>query len=98
MNVGTCVIKLRLPENDNLKGKRHVVKSISERVRHRFNVSIAEVDDNHLWQIITLGISCTSNDSRHANEMLSKVVDYIDQIRGDAEFLDYQMEIITALS
>ena len=97
MNIGVCLIKLQLPENDNLKGKRHVVKSISDRVRNRFNVSIAEVADNHLWQIISLGISCTSNDSRHVNEMLSKVVEYIDNIRGDAEMLDYQIEIITAL-
>ncbi len=98
MNVGTCIIKLRLPENDTLKGKRHVVKSISDRVRNRFNVSIAEVEDNNLWQINILGISCTSNDARHANEVLSKVVQYIDNIRGDAEMLDYQIEIISALT
>ena len=98
MNVGTCLIKLRLPENDTLKGKRHVVKSISDRVRNRFNVSIAEVEDNNLWQINILGISCTSNDARHANEVLSKVVQYIDNIRGDAEMLDYQIEIISALT
>ena len=99
IHIGACRIKLRLPENDNLKGKRHVVKSVIARVRDRFNVSIAEVDDNDVWQLITLGIGCVSNDSRHANEVLSKVVSYIESISNDsdAEFLDYEIEIIPVL-
>ncbi|MBI2846974.1 MAG: DUF503 domain-containing protein [Chloroflexi bacterium] len=97
MNIGACIVRLRLPENQSLKGKRQVLRSITTRVRNKFNVSVAEVDDNHLWQIMTLGITCVSNDSRHANEMLSKVVDYIDAIRGDAQILDFQMELMNAL-
>lgn len=96
MNVGIGRIQLRLPENDSLKGKRHTLRSVIDRVKGRFNVSIAEVDDNDRWRLITLGVTCVSNDSRHANEMLSRVVDYIDSIRGDAELLDYQVEILTA--
>ncbi len=96
MNVGVGRIQLRLPENDSLKGKRHTLRSVIDRVKGRFNVSIAEVDDNDRWRLITLGVTCVSNDSRHANEMLSRVVDYIDSIRGDAELLDYQVEILTA--
>ncbi len=97
MNIGTCKISLRLPENDNLKGKRRVLQSITSRVKNRFNVAIAEVEDNDRWQIITIGISCVSNDARHANSVLSNVVDYIDSIRGDAEMVDYQLEILEAL-
>ncbi len=96
MNVGVGRIQLRLPENDSLKGKRHTLRSVIDRVKGRFNVSIAEVDDNDRWCLITLGVTCVSNDARHANEMLSRVVDYIDSIRGDAELLDYQVEILTA--
>ena len=94
MNVGVCSIRLRIPENGSLKGKRSVFRSISSRVRSRFNVSIAEVEDNDRWQLLTLGVSCVSNDSRHVNEMLSRVVDYVQSIRGDAELMDYSVEIL----
>ncbi len=86
-----------LPENHSLKGKRQVVRSLTDRVRQRFNVSVAEVEDNDLWQRVTLGISCVSNDGSHANEMLSEVVGYIERDRGDLELLDYQVEILAGL-
>ncbi len=95
MNVGTLRVRLRLPENGSLKGKRKIVKSISSRVGNKFNVSVAEVDDLDHWQAVTLGMACVSNDGRHANEMLSKLMDYIEIIRGDAEVLSYEIEIIT---
>ena len=94
MNVGVCRIKLRLPENMSLKGKRQVLKSITSRVKNRFNVSIAEVDSNDLWQLATLGISCVSNSSRQTDEVLSKVVDFVTQGRFDVEVLDYEVEIL----
>ncbi len=94
MHIGVCAIQLRLPENGSLKGKRSVVRSLCSRVRSRFNVSIAEVEDNDRWQLLTLGVSCVSNDPRHANEMLSKVVDYVQSIRVDVELLDYSLEVI----
>jgi len=97
MNIGACKVRLRLPENDNLKGKRQTSKSIIERVKNRFNVSIAEVDDHEMWQVITLGVTCVSTSSQHANEVLSKVVDFIDKSRLDVEMLDYDMEILHAL-
>ena len=97
MNIGVCRIRLRLPENGTLKGKRQVYRSVSSRVRHRFNVSIAEVEDNDQHQLLTLGVSCVSNDSRHANEILSHVVDYVHSLRSDAEVLDYELEIITGV-
>ena len=94
MNIGVCKITLRLPENLSLKGKRQVVKSITSRVKNQFNVSVAEVDDNDLWQLATLGVSCVSNSKRHANEVLSKVVDFIANSRFEAELLDYEIEIL----
>ena len=94
MNVGICQVKLRFPENLSLKGKRQILKSITTRLRNKFNVSVAEVGDNDLWQLATLGISCVSNDRRHANEMLSRVVDFIVNSRFEAEILDYEIEII----
>ena len=96
MNIGACVIKFRLPENGSLKGKRQVSKSIIERVKNRFNVSIAEVEDHDRWRTLALGITCVSTSGPHANEMLSKVVDFIQNGRFDVELLDYEVEIIHA--
>ena len=95
MHVGICHIRLRIPENGSLKDKRRVVKAITSRAANKFNIAIAEIDDNDLWQIATLGISCVSNDSRHANQVLSKVVNFISDPRFDVEVLDYSIEIIS---
>ena len=97
MNIGVCKVRLRLPENETLKGKRQILKSVTDRVKNRFNVSIAEVDDQELWQLVTLGITCVSTTPQHANEVLSKVVAFIEKSRFDAEMLDYEVEIIHAL-
>lgn len=94
MNVGTCRVRLRFPENLSLKGKRRILKSITTRLRSKFNVSVAEVDDNDLWQLATLGISCVSNNKRYTNEVLSKSMDFIVNGRFDVEMLDYEIEIL----
>ena len=94
MNVGVCKISLRLPENLSLKGKRRVLKSIITRVGNKFSVSVAEIDDQELWQLATLGICCVSNNSRYTNEILSKVVDFIANSRFEIELLDYEIEIL----
>jgi uncharacterized protein YlxP (DUF503 family) len=97
MNVGSCRVKLRFPENLSLKGKRQVVKSVTTRLRSKFNVSVAEVDDNDLWQLATLGIACVSNNKRYTNEVLSKAVDFIINGRFELEIVDYEIEILTVL-
>ncbi len=95
MNIGVCKISLRIPENLSLKGKRQVVKSITSRIQNKFNVSVAEVDDNDLWQIATIGVCCISNDAKFSNQVLSKVVDFVGNGHFDVELLDYGIEIIT---
>ena len=97
MNVGALKVRLRLPENQSLKGKRQAVRSIIARVRNNFNVSIAEVEDQELWQVATLGVVFISNDTRYNNEVLSKVVNLIESIRGDVELLDYEIELLNSL-
>ena len=97
MNVGVCRLSLRLPENSSLKGKRRVLKSINSRVKNRFNVAVAEVDNEDAWQLATLGICCVSNNSRQTNEMISKVADFIIQSRFDVEILSYEIEIVPVL-
>ena len=94
MNVGICKVKLRLPDNLSLKGKRQVVKSVTARLKNKFNVSVAEVEDNDLWQLATVGICFVSNDQRFTNEVLSKAVEFVVNSQGDFEFLDYEIEIL----
>ncbi len=94
MNVGVCKVKLRLPDNLSLKGKRQVVKSVTARLKNKFNVSVAEVEDNDLWQLATVGICFVSNDKRFTNEVLSKAVEFVVNNQGDFELLDYEIEIL----
>ena len=96
MIVGVCRVSLRLPENSSLKGKRQVVRSLITRLRNKFNVAVAEVADNDRWQIATIGITCVSNDARHAQEMLDRVVSYIERTRLDAELIESEIEVSRA--
>ncbi|MYE55052.1 MAG: DUF503 domain-containing protein [Chloroflexi bacterium] len=70
MNVGVCKVRLQIPENQSLKGKRRVIASMSQRIRNRFGVAVAEVEDNESWQMATLGIAYVSSSVRHADEVL----------------------------
>ena len=92
MHVGVCRIELRLPENHSLKGKRQVIKSITTRIQNKFNVSVAEVDNQNLWQLATLGIACVSNHRRHADETLSNVLKFVVQNYPDVELLSSEIE------
>jgi len=94
MHVGVARVALHLPENSSLKGKRMVVKSVAQRVRNRFNVAVAEVDTQDAWQVATLGIVCVSDDPRHTNEVLSKVLEFIESERLDAEIGEVELELI----
>jgi hypothetical protein len=94
MNVGVCKLMLLLPENHSLKGKRQVLHSIITKVKNNYNVSIAEVADQDVWQRATLGITCVSNSAQQVNSVLSRVVDFISRGRFDLEVLDYEIEIV----
>lgn len=97
MHLGVCRIMLHLPESSSLKDKRQVARSLSARIRNKFNVAVAEVEDQELWQRLTLGVCCVSTDAAHANEMVSKVVAFVEESRRDLELLDYQTEIISGV-
>jgi uncharacterized protein len=78
MHIGTLTVVILLGEGSSLKDKRHVVKSLIETTRRKFNVSIAEIADLDLWRRATLGIAVVSNDAQHANRVLDKVLDYFE--------------------
>jgi uncharacterized protein YlxP (DUF503 family) len=94
MHIGVCTIDLRLPGNGSLKGKRSVVKSIVTRVSREFNVSVAEVDAQNLWQRAVLGVACVSSSADYAHGQLERVVQWIETHRPDVELLDYQIEML----
>jgi hypothetical protein len=93
MVVGTGKIKFRLFDTDSLKGKRKIVKSIIQRIRNNFNISVAETDfnDSHDW--LEIGFSMTGNDSRVMNSKLDKVINFADEL-GLAVIVDSRIEII----
>ncbi|HLI70859.1 MAG TPA: DUF503 domain-containing protein [Ktedonobacteraceae bacterium] len=94
MIVGVSEITLHLPESHSLKEKRQVVKSVIARVRNQFEVAIAEVSENDLWQIAKLGVSCVSNNRQHADEVLHHVRRYIEEARPDVVVTEADVEII----
>ena len=75
-----------------MKMKRMVVKSIKDRVRRKFNVSIAEVEKQDVWQRAVLGVVCVTNEKRAANRTLSKIISFIEQNRN-LFITDYEIEI-----
>ena len=93
MVVGICTIALALAENHDLKGKRQVLKSIKDRVRNRFNVSIAEVDDLDLWQRATLGVACVSKDRDMVERTLAHVATFVEGLNL-ASVEDVAVEIL----
>lgn len=94
MHVGVCTIDLRLPGNSSLKGKRRVIKSIVTRLSREFNVSVAEVDDQNVWQRAVLGVACVSSSASYAHGQLERVVQWIEEQRLDLELLDYEIEML----
>ena len=92
MVVGLANIDIHIPESGSLKSKRQLLKRIKDRVKNKFNVSIAEVGHNDLWQRTTIGVSVVANDKKFANQVLSKVVEQINKENG-VQILDYSIEI-----
>ncbi len=94
MHIGICTIELQLPGNTSLKGKRSVLKSIVTRVGREFNVSIAEVDDQDVWQRAVLGVGVVSNSAAYAHRQLERVVEWIESNRPDTVLLGYSIEML----
>jgi uncharacterized protein len=94
MIVGTARITLYLPENYSLKDKRQDLKSILARVINQYHVAAAEIADHDNWQRATIGVACVSSEGRHANEILSKVVNFIENNLQQGGLEDYEIEIL----
>lgn len=77
MTVGLCTVELFIPDGHSLKDKRRVLQSVKSRVRDKFNVSVAEVGEQDLWQRAILGLACVANESAHVNQVLDQAVNLI---------------------
>jgi uncharacterized protein YlxP (DUF503 family) len=94
MVVGTLKIEFRIQDNHSLNGKRRIVRSMVDRVKHRFNAAIAEVGANDNWQKIELGISTVGNDRRHVDSSLGNILAFLESLYL-AEIMNTEMEILS---
>jgi len=92
MILGTLEIRLVLRGARSLKDKRRVIKGLKDRLRGKFNVSVAEVDHQDVWQQATLAAAMVGTDRRYVNSVLSKLIDHVRRAPG-AELVDYELEM-----
>jgi uncharacterized protein YlxP (DUF503 family) len=93
MIVAAARITLLIPGNDSLKGKRQVVRSLIEKVRHKFGVAIAEVDSQDKWQRAELGLAVVGNDEKLLGKRLDQVMHFMEN-QHLAEIIDSHLELV----
>ncbi|HKY72722.1 MAG TPA: DUF503 domain-containing protein [Nitrospira sp.] len=75
--VGLCTIELIITHSQSLKDKRQVLLSLKDRLRRKFNLSVAEVEAQELWQKAVLALACVANDGRHVNQVLDQALNLV---------------------
>ncbi len=93
MVVGALMLTLHLPESGSLKAKRKVVRSITDRVRARFNAAAAEVGANDLWQRIELGFAVCGNQTSFVGRQLDEIGRFVERL-ALAEVVDVRIEVL----
>ena len=93
MLIGVCTVDLHLPESGSLKNKRLILKSLKDRIKKNFNVSISEIDHHDLWQRSLLGIAIVTTEVQFAHKVMAKVVDFI-RSEPRVVLIDYEVEIL----
>jgi uncharacterized protein YlxP (DUF503 family) len=92
MTVGIARLTLFIPDSHSLKEKRMVVRRVKDRTRNKFNVAIAEVEDNDVWQRAVLGLALVGNERRFVDSALDEVVRFV---RGEVEVVNAEREVQT---
>ena len=93
MVIGVVTTRLAIYEATSLKDKRRVVKSLKDRLRNKFNVSVAETDAHDFRQRAVITAAIVATDTQFAERCLQQVVNMIEQCRG-ASLLDFEMQIL----
>lgn len=75
--MGLCTVELFISDSRSLKDKRQVLHSLKDRLHGKFNLSVAEVDGQDLWQKAVLGMACVANDGSHVNQVLEQALNLI---------------------
>jgi hypothetical protein len=94
LHIGVLQFSLEIPYAESLKDKRAVVKSLKDRLRRSFNLSIAEIDDLDSVTVATLGAVLAGSDIAHLNSTLDHLLNELQDWR-DGTLTDHQMEIFT---
>ncbi|MFP6569101.1 MAG: DUF503 domain-containing protein [Dehalococcoidia bacterium] len=94
MKVAVCRLTLRIHDNRSLKGKRRVVRSLIDRLRHRFDASVAEVGDQGHLKSALIGIALVSERAGHASEMMDSVINYAESQMFDADIIDIERDVV----
>src|SRR5215207_4451013 len=92
MHTGTLRVRLLVRESRSLKDKRQVVRSIKDRLRNAFNVSVAEVDAEDHRQVVVLGLAMVSNEAIHVKKAFEQVLAAL-RAHPVAEFVDHELEV-----
>jgi len=93
MVVGLCTVELYIPDGHSLKAKRQVLLSLKDRLRDKFNVSIAEVGDQDLWQKAVLGMACVANEGAYVNQVLDQAINVIRAV-PTIELVRFRIELL----
>lgn len=94
MIVGAAAVEIHVHGSQSLKSKRGVVRSITQRVRNRFNLSVAEVGGQDTWQLAVLGLTTVGSDRRKVRGVLEQALSFIEELnlaevlRSDVELID----------
>jgi uncharacterized protein len=94
MNVGLCILELHLPFAHSLKEKRRVIKGLKDRLKSRFNVSVAEIDHQELWQRATVGIVSISQDKQPLESCFQQVRRIVEG-GLEGELVSFEIEYLT---
>ena len=94
MIVGLLTLDLHFPESNSLKDKRWVLRSIKDRMKNKFNVSVAEVGANDLWQRSVIGIACVANETTFIHRVFDSIIDKIILCNHSVEMIDSRREML----
>lgn len=92
MIVGTLKLRLVLRESHSLKDKRRVIKSLKDTLSNKFNISVAETDEQDVWQTAQVGVAAVGTDGPFVQSVLTSVVNYV-RFFGGVELVDAQQEL-----
>jgi uncharacterized protein len=91
--IGLLRVEVHYPESGSLKTKRSTLKSVTDCLRKQFNVSVAEVEFQNLWQRSVLALATVNTDRSHANSTLSKALELLDD-EADLQVTGVQTEFL----